>query len=75
LKNVQIATQSSAVWGRLRELVSFFGYKAAIIFGILGALSIHRRCGRLQFSSAFWVRVLRGCSAFWVRIFGILGAI
>ena len=34
--------ESSAFWGRLPQLASFFSSTAAIIFGILGALSIHR---------------------------------
>jgi hypothetical protein len=59
--------ESSAFWGRLLQLVSFFGQTAAISFGILGALSIHRPVWKFT----VFLGIL---GAGFARLFGILGA-
>jgi hypothetical protein len=59
--------ESSAFWGRLPQLVSFFSCTAAIIFGILGALSIHRR----MWTITVFLGIL---GAGFAGLFGILGA-
>ena len=67
--------ESSAFWGRLPQLVSFFRCTAAIVFGILGALSIHRLVWKITVFLGTLGAGFVCCSAFWGQMFGILGAI